>query len=397
MEVRDLLSVVQMKLPQVIETSLFCPETRPLAIQNLYARANAPGDVRLSCQYSNYTPMFGPSSASYHPSSRNRPFCSTAATTTTHSEFSLVTTSVTERTNHCVCNCGRCHQNSAQATTHPKQDFCLNGKPNGDDEMGKNSEQHGHCPTQTDSEYGTTRSCDCCRRASSNSSSSSVVTWSSITSSTFDPPQSLLHMVKAEQQKAINCHKQSKLKEPLSSFSSGEYFTEPKTIDDFFRKNNVSESHKTSPPTTVCTCSCTKSVCKDSASDNRLTSEEFDSSTVNSCVEMSSANDNQPNGRESNGDAISIFNVPSNHALSTDTIGHSEDYNRCWWWGNEHNRQRWSLGSSPLKPVNLDETTIWLRENIETRRVIDITLHMTHINPFIKKTKFIFSYSRRVL
>src|SRR5690606_35544315 len=46
-----------------------------------------------------------------------------------------------------------------------------------------------------------------------------------------------------------------------------------------------------------------------------------------------------------------------------------------WWWSaddGDSDHRRWSSalpGSSPLKPAILDETTLWLRENIETRRV----------------------------
>lgn len=299
----------QWKFPIVLERSLFSAETRPLAIRNLYARANAPGDVRLSCQYS------------FSRGSNRQP----------------VVTKSTNVNEQCQCVCGRCHQeasSSSSASHHHHEKSNENG--------------------QTESEYGTSRSCDCCRRESTNSSSSSVVTWSSITSSTFDPPHShLLHLVKAEQQHKTVCQQQQQQRpkhtEALSSFSSGEYFTEPKTIDDFFRKNNV-ESQKAAPSiantvTTVCTCSCSKEASG---------SQHFESSSeLGSVIQQTNASQ-----------------VKCSDAKVEDQV---DGWSRCHWWpgGADDEHRRWStaFGSSPLKPVKLDETSVWLRENIETRRV----------------------------
>lgn len=202
---------------------------------------------------------------------------------------------------------------------------------------------------------------------SSSSSSSSVVTWSSVTSSTFDPPRNGA---------TTNGVTTVSKKHPLSSISStstaGDYYPDgvgkkPATIDNFFRKNNVATtsaiSKVTDKKTPTCACTCTCSV-KEVDAGERLTSDDC-SSVVSSRV----------NGLSSV-DGVYGTATSTTATGSVSTIDAQRHHRYWYWWWSaddgDSDHRRWSSalpGSSPLKPAILDETTLWLRENIETRRV----------------------------
>ncbi|OTF73209.1 hypothetical protein BLA29_009312, partial [Euroglyphus maynei] len=150
------------------------------------------------------------------------------------------------------------------------------------------SHEHNHLNTQ----------CEYCHHhttgivsneSNSSTSSSSVVTWSSVTSSTFEPITSTSHRKPFPKVKVA----------PMSSFSSsGDYYpnndndtcksnqSQPipsattKTIDDFFRNNNVNPHENAQ---TKCICSCNQS-------DHQSTSHQTSSNvTINQSAAMAAA------------------------------------------------------------------------------------------------------------
>lgn len=255
--------------------------------------------------------------------------------------------------------------------------------------------------------------------SSHSSSSSSVVTWSSITSSNLDPSVQNHHrdparknqteIVTRKHQTQSNERNQTnssdtmlkckKLKiQPMSSFSSyGDYSqistddTElnpiaSKTIDDFFRKNSslvIDSNNKSSRTQCQCQCQCRK---KDSSERSEITYHQVDSKRSNQIE--SDCNQKIRDGSQSKNETLDKVKHQNDSDLSRQNssnamVDQSFDQWYWWWWFSrndkdrsddnyENQRRRWSsalTGSSPMKPNMLDELTIWLRENIETRWV----------------------------
>ncbi|KPM09993.1 hypothetical protein QR98_0085390 [Sarcoptes scabiei] len=253
--------------------------------------------------------------------------------------------------------------------------------------------------------------------SSHSSSSSSVVTWSSITSSNLDPSVQNHHrdparknqteIVTRKHQTQSNERNQTnssdtmlkckKLKiQPMSSFSSyGDYSqistddTElnpiaSKTIDDFFRKNSslvIDSNNKSSRTQCQCQCQCRK---KDSSERSEITYHQVDSKRSNQIE--SDCNQKIRDGSQSKNETLDKVKHQNDSDLSRQNssnamVDQSFDQWYWWWWFSrndkdrsddnyENQRRRWSsalTGSSPMKPNMLDELTIWLRENIETR------------------------------
>lgn len=393
-----------------LDCSLFTVDTRPLSVRDLYARAHAPGDVRLPS-------MFG--SLSFVDRRRlleqqKHTICTSTKVNNDEELLFLLNQVDLDRCHLlCKCHCGQCHRSPLLPNNEKNND------DNGNKELVKNGQKEAiiingqksvanskptACKMLSISDYGagtTSRSCECCENeeciSPNESSSSSIVTWSSVTSSTFEP----FNTVNANQSSidkftstAQKCIKEEINSESInSSFSSsGDYYPSAKapstsesnnltnahnttkTIDDFFRKNEmmmIGDNVIAGKNATIdnkkafCTCSCP-------ASNNN--------GQKNDCSRFTT-NDNEKQNNLLNG-TKKEHRQKELHQLSRQTSSNAtinqplpsglSDYWYWWWWADDENRRRWSsalTGSSPLNPTLLDEMTIWLRENIETRRV----------------------------
>lgn len=186
----------------------------------------------------------------------------------------------------------------------------------------------------------------------------------------------------------------------LSSFSSADYAeeeeeeasTDPKTkIDDFFRKNNVSvdqneSSNVQKPVKSKCTCSCRND---ESSKSNQLINYQpiiTDDDEMTSITEVAYSqvtSTNQTAGGDNRGENHSTTTAHSTDGSTRSLIHRNgspsfrknlqnggDDIYWNWWWSDDEHRRWSSAMSSPLKPAKVEnEMSVWLRENIETRRV----------------------------
>lgn len=333
-----------------VDRSLFSTETRPLSIRNTYARAHAPGDVRLVSNRGD--------GGSNYPSMVKR---KESQQTETDGAQSTIGTTVNgeSQVGSCHCHCGQCH------VEVPVEDASKAAAEVDKSEL------------------------DCnCHRASTGSSGSSstpssVVTWSSITSSMFDNHHHLTashsHPVDGTKSKTPgvvkhldSCkHAQRIDQEDKSPTSKSQNQERTKTIDNFFRKNvSVVDEYDQRPTTNGSTCSCS---CPGGPRSRAAATDFTDSSVANSkptsalmttSLISTTSQDSQVPRRED-----SVIGDPNKHGYD----------NWAWYWNDtiDEEAKRWSAAAaaqsstSPLKPARLhdDDTLIWLRENIETRRV----------------------------
>lgn len=374
-----------------VETNLFRPETRPAAVQTVYARAHAPGDVRLSSQnsYPSFTGMVRKRIQAANRSRFNKPQAKKNATDFTSNEFesSEVSSSAIEVGTQCQCYCGTCHPLSDHALLNHRL------QPLANEQL----------------------QCDCSNQVNSSSSSSprqsssasSVVTWSSVTSSVFEPSQMNSQHTHGHHHHHHHQHRHSqqpnRRSHPLTSTSSGDYYLIDKpngqsAIDAFFRKNpmvlesydNIGNNYR--KPSSVCTCSCTaNSQSSPPRTDRQIVSdgaEEHSSSTTKNVKSVISYQQTETKADiKSHRTSNATINTETSHwqwwfsstgssmAMNTENDGKLNG-------GDENDiNKRWStavaMASSPLKPAKFDtETTDWLKENIETRRVKILTINI---------------------
>ncbi|KAH9425711.1 hypothetical protein DERP_004928 [Dermatophagoides pteronyssinus] len=386
------------KSSRQLDRSLFTINSRPVSIRNLYARAHSPGDVRLSCSI--FSSPFIKSSSLWL--ARNHQLLSTENMTIL-SKIDNVDSKKNQSLT-CQCHCGRCH--TSLPISNPGDGLDAGSS------MVTSSLSSSH-------EHNHTNQCEYCHHhvtngivsndsnsSTSSASSSSVVTWSSVTSSTFEPIASTSTMHKNEQK---NLRPTTKTKvAPMSSFSSsGDYYpndtsnksnncqpaitaTTTKTIDDFFRDNNVNlngneQQRQEMIENTRCICSC-DSQPDDHHHQSALSGQQNSSNaTINqsmttaAAMAMGTSTVIPPDYwywwwlMESN--CTGVIPNANHRGFAPGTVSNPGNQTQT---GTVHdNYKRWSsalTGSSPLKPTLLDETTIWLRENIETRRPESIVI-----------------------
>ncbi|KAH7644863.1 hypothetical protein HUG17_0401 [Dermatophagoides farinae] len=376
------------KSSRSLDRSLFTIDSRPVSIRDLYARAHAPGDVRLSCSI--FSPFIQSSPwLNVNQHQQHRPI-----TLLSSENMTKIDIDRKKKQSQCQCHCGQCHTLPASNTG---------------DNLGVDSSM---VESSSSREHNHNTQCEYCHHttgivsnesnsSTSSASSSSVVTWSSVTSSTFEPIASASHCQHRSEQKSLIRSSKAKVT-PMSSFlSSGDYYpnndddtsksnhSQPiaaatKTIDDFFRKNNVNLHENGQESRTRCICSCDQSD-QQSTSIMELSRQASSNATINQSVSMATAAA-MAMGTPAAATTLPDYwywrwlmesnytGVPNASHRMTDGASNS-NFNRN---GSGHyNHKRWSsalTGSSPLKPTLLDEMTIWLRENIETRRPESIVI-----------------------
>ncbi|KAI2802193.1 hypothetical protein BLOT_010386 [Blomia tropicalis] len=351
-----------------LETNLFAPETRPLSVRALYGRAHSPGDLRLSSNsfaIGNHSGVNCSTIGHYgYPSPfvtmlkfRRQQQQQQQLMLNNHAQSNL-SQNRQQSMDQCRCDCGRCHRQSITSTTTNNNNINMN-----------NSQNVNH---------------------NRNSSPSSLVTWSSVASSSaFESnPIVVKHhqngtsMAKTMEQSAIvkstittkpvtNTSRRSTL---LSSFSSADYDVEdydqqitlPATtntkIDDFFRANNVPINRNEMSDSIRIQCRCSCSIDQSSVTDiySQIDSQ-IDQFTNVTNMTTTTTMTTTTNATTTNADQ---------KRLESSTMNKSDCSNYWNWWLSDDEHRRWSSAlTSPLKPATMiDEMSVWLRENIETRR-----------------------------
>ena len=268
-----------------VEYNLFTPNTRPWSIQDIYSRAHAPGDVRLSRGVA-ANGVARANGAEGHTLGYPSPF----VTIMRNSRRGRTAGSrACVRASHppdCRCSC-----HSASSASPPKS-VCQ--------QMHHNTNHHTN-------------------RKRNSSSPSSVVTWSSLASSSVFAASDMYS-------------KNTSVQRPNGPRRS-------QTIDDFFREHNVSHNQH------------------DHFQEHSLHTESR--MLENGDCDQCDCQDENVSGMLSRQESVS-----TQRSINENTQQH-------WgWMMSDDEHRRWSSAlAAPLKPANLDELSIWLRENIETRKV----------------------------